>query len=215
MPNVGFIVALNTEVPFLFRDTSIVHQLNDNLIKVVISGIGQKRAGINTKSLCEKQEKFSPDYLINLGFCGATKDELTIGDLIIANRLSYNNQEIQLQNMYINKAKDVFQGTRYYIGKLQTFDWPVVSRSRVCEDTLAVDMESFAIGETSMKYQIPIIVIKVVSDIVPKKVSVRSLYHQLRSIVNTKRHVKSQVNEFVKRYFDKSDNSVVKNNKDI
>jgi len=204
MPNVGFIVALNTEVPFLFRDTSIVHQLYDNLIKVVISGIGQKRAGKKTKSLCEKKERFSPDYLINLGFCGATKDELNIGDLIIANRLSYNNQEIQLKNMYIDKVKDIFQGTKYYIGKLQTFDWPIFSRSRVCEDTLAVDMESFAIGETSMKYQIPIIVIKVVSDIVPKKVGVKNLWYQLKSIINNKKHVQSQVNEFVKHYFYES-----------
>ena len=215
MPNVGFIVALNTEVPFLFRDISIVHQFNDHLIKVVISGTGQKRAGKKTKSLCDKQEKFSPDYLINLGFCGATKDELTIGDLIIANRLSYVNQEIRLQNLYIDKAKDVFQGTKYYLGKIQTFDWPVFSRSRVCEDTLAVDMESFAIAETCIKYQMPIIVIKVVSDIVPKKASLKSLWHQGRSIGNTKRHAQSQVNEFVERYFNRSDNSVVKNNKDI
>ena len=215
MANVGIIVALNTEVPFLFRDTSIVHQLNDNLIKVVISGIGQKRAAIKTKSLCEKQEKFSPDYLINFGFCGATKDELTTGDLIFANRLRYNNQEIQLQNIYIDKAKDVFQGTKYHIGKIQTFDLPVFSRRRVCEDTLAVDMESFVIGETCMKYQIPIIVIKVVSDIVPKKVSLKSLWQQVRSIVNTKRQTQSQANEFVRRYFAKSDNSVVKNSKGI
>jgi nucleoside phosphorylase len=215
MPNAGLIVALNTEVPFLFRNTSIVHQLYDHLIKVEISGIGQKRAGKKTKSFCEKQERFYPDYLINLGFCGATKDGLNIGDLVIANRLSYNNREIQLTNIYIDNVKEIFQGTKHYIGKLQTFDWPVISRSRVCEDTLAVDMESFAIGETSMKYQMPIIVIKVVSDIVPKKVNVKNLWYQLRSIINNKRYVQNQLNEFVKHYFYKSGNSVMKNTKDI
>jgi hypothetical protein len=50
MPNVGFIVALHAEVPFLFRDTAIVHQLHDNSIKVAISGMGQKRAGKTTIS---------------------------------------------------------------------------------------------------------------------------------------------------------------------
>ena len=206
MPNVGLIVAQHKEVPFLFRGPSIVHQLNNNLIKVVISGIGQKRAGKRTESLCEKKERFSPDYLINLGFCGATKDEPNIGDLIIANRLSYNNQEIQLKNIYIDRVKDIFQGTRYYVGKVQTFNWPVFSRSRVCEDTLAVDMESFAICETSIKYQIPILVIKVVSDIVPKILSVKNLCYQLKSIINNKRHVQNQVNEFAKHYFYKRSN---------
>jgi nucleoside phosphorylase len=201
MPNVGFIVALHAEVPFIFRETSIVHKLHDNSIKVSISGMGQKRAGKTTISLCENKENFFPDYLINLGFCGAVKDELNIGDFIIANRLSYNNQEIQLKNMYIDKAMDVFQGSSHYSGKIQTFDWPVFSRNRVCEDTLAVDMESFAIGETSMTYQMPIIVIKVVSDIVPKKVSVKNLSHQVKSIIKNKRHVQSQINEFVKHYF--------------
>lgn len=210
MPNVGFIVSLHSEVPFLFRDTSIVHQMYDNLIKVVISGIGQKRAGKKTESLCENKERFFPEYIINLGFCGAANDELSIGDFIIANRLSYNNQEIQLKNMYIDKVKEAFQGTKHFTGKLQTFDWPVFSRSRIYEDTLAVDMESFAIGETSMKYQIPVIVIKVVSDIVPKKVSAKNLWYQLKSIINNKRHVQSQINEFVKHYFYESGNAVIK-----
>ena len=202
MTNVVLIVAQRTEVPILFRDTSTVHQLYDNVIKVIISGIGQKRAGKKTKNLCESKERFSPEYLINLGFCGATNDELNIGDLIIANRLSYNNQEIHLNNRYIDKVKDSFQGIKHFTGKLQTFNWPVFSRKRVCEDTLAVDMESFAIGETSKNYKIPIVVIKVVSDIVPKRVSVKNLWYQLESMINNKRYVQSQLNVFVKHYFN-------------
>jgi len=204
MPNVGLIVALHSEVPLLFRDSSIVHQLNKNLIKVVISGMGQKQATRIATSLCENKKKFSLDYLINLGACGATNDNLNIGDLIIANRLSYDCKEIQLTNMYIDNVKAIFQGTRHYIGKLQTFDWPVFSRSKVFEDTLAVDMESFAIGETSIKYQIPIVVVKVVSDIVPPKVNAINLWYQLKSMRNNKNHVHKQINEFAKHYFGAS-----------
>lgn len=213
MSNVGLIVSLQAEVPIFFRDTSIVHQLNGSLLKVVISGIGQKRAREKTKSLCKKKERFSPEYLINLGFCGATNDELNIGDLIVANRLGYKNKEIELKNLYIDKVENDLQGTKHFTGKIQTFDWPVFSRSRVCEDTLAVDMESFAIGEISMKYQMPLIVIKVVSDIVPKKVNAKNLWYQLKSIIKNKRHLQSPINEFVKHYFYGCGNTVTKANK--
>jgi nucleoside phosphorylase len=206
MPKVRFIIALNAEVPFLFRDTSIVHQLNDNYIEVVVSGMGQKNAGIKTKFLCESIDRFSPDYLINLGSCGATNDRLNIGDLIIANRLSNDKQEIQIANKYIDKAKDDLKGIKHYVGKLQTFNWPVFSRRSVSEDTLAVDMESFVIGITAIKYQIPVVVIKIVSDIVPVKASAVHMWQQLKSISDNKNLVQRQLDNFVKHHLCESSN---------
>ena len=47
-------------------------------------------------------------------------------------------------------------------------------------DTL---MESFAIAQTTAKYHIPTIIIKAVSDIIPKHASLISLLNQVRSLI--------------------------------
>ncbi|MBU0992768.1 MAG: hypothetical protein KJ737_09780 [Proteobacteria bacterium] len=201
MPKIGFIIAQRKEIPFLFQDTAMVHQLNDNLIKLIISGIGPKKAGEAIKHLCRDPETFFPDYLINLGFCGSTQDELKIGDLVIANRLSYKNREIQLENIYMDKLKDIFQGSKYHVGKIRTFDFPVLSRKNLCQDTLAVDMESFAIGEMAMTYQIPVIIFKIVSDIVSPQINVKNLWRQLKNRIKYRQLVKHQLDTIADQYF--------------
>ena len=107
---------------------------------------------------------------------------MDIGHLIIANRLAYRDREIQLENSPIGKVVDLLVESEYHVGKLQTFNWPVLSRARVDGDTLAVDMESFAIAQTAAKYQIPAIIIKAVSDIIPKHAGLISLLNQVRSL---------------------------------
>jgi nucleoside phosphorylase len=201
MTKVGLLVALPSEIPFVFRDTSIIHRYCGRLVKVVVTGMGQKKAGEKILSLCANPEGFAPDFLINLGFCGATNDELRIGDLIFADRLSYKKRKIQLKNSYTERLKEIFEGTRFYTGKLQTFDKGVFSRGRVDKDTLAVDMESFALGEISMKYQTPLIVVKIVSDIVPEKLRPNGFYGQVKSLFTQKRFVQERINEFVRYYF--------------
>ena len=54
-------------------------------------------------------------------------------------------------------------------------------------------------------------VIKVVSDIVPKKASAKTLWNQLRGAINNKRHVQNQLNDFVEHYFYNRGNLDVKN----
>ena len=49
-------------------------------------------------------------------------------------------------------------------------------------------MESFAVAQTAAKYQIPAIIIKAVSDIVPKHASLISLLNLVRSLkINSKK----------------------------
>ena len=107
---------------------------------------------------------------------------MDIGHLVIANRLAYHGREIQLENSPIEKIVGLLEESEYHVGKLQTFNWPVLSRSRVAGDALAVDMESFAIALTAAKYQIPAVVIKAVSDIVPRNASLIRLLNLVRSL---------------------------------
>ena len=179
---------MRAEVPYMLKNTTGIYQIGDNAIRVAVAGIGLKRARRATQQMCTGSLGFLPDLLINSGFCGAVRNNLDIGHLIIANRLAYRDREIRLENSPIEKAVDLFAESEYHVGKLQTFDWPVLSRARVAEDALAVDMESFAIAQTAAKYQIPAIIIKAVSDVIPKHAGLISLLNHVRSLkINSKK----------------------------
>ena len=182
MPNIGLIVALRAEVPYMLKDTTGIYQIGDNAIRIAVSGIGLKKARRATEQVCTGSLGFLPDLLINAGFCGAVQNELDIGHLIIANRLAYREREIELKNSLIEKVGGVLGESDYHVGKLQTFNWPVLSRVRVSGNTLAVDMESFAIAQIAANYQIPAVFIKAVSDIVPKHVGPISLLNLVRNL---------------------------------
>ena len=98
MPNIGLIVAMRAEVPYMLKNTTGIYQFGDNSIKVAVSGIGLKRARRTTQQVCTGSLGFIPDFLFNSGICGAVQNKLDIGHLIIANRLAYRDREIQLEN---------------------------------------------------------------------------------------------------------------------
>jgi len=183
MPNIGLIVAMRAEIPHILKNTTGIYQIGENAIRVAVSGIGLKKARRATQQVCTGSLGFLPDLLINSGICGAVRDKLDIGHLIIANRLAYRDREIQLENSPIEKIVDLLVESELHVGKLQTFNWPVLSRARVAGDTLAVDMESFAIAQTAAKYHIPAIIIKAVSDLIPKHAGLISLLSQVRSLI--------------------------------
>ena len=92
--------------------------------------------------------------------------------------------------------------SEYHLGKLQTSNWPVLSRARVAGDTLAVDMESFAIAQTAAKYQIPAIIIKAVSDIVPKHASLIGLLNLVRSFKINSKKARARLSMNVKKIIE-------------
>jgi len=202
MPNIGLIVAMRAEVPHMLKDTNGIYRIGDNAIRVAVSGIGLKKAHRATQQVCTGSLGFLPDLLINSGFCGAVRDKLDIGHLIIANRLAYRDREIQLENSPIEQVVDLLLESEYHLGKLQTSNWPVLSRARVAGDTLAVDMESFAIAQTAAKYQIPAIIIKAVSDIVPKHASLIGLLNLVRSFKINSKKARARLSMNVKKIIE-------------
>ena len=202
MPNIGLIVAMRTEVPYVLKNTTGIYQIGDNAIRVAVSGIGLKKARRTAQQVCTGSLGFLPDLLINTGICGAVGDKLDIGHLIIANRLAYRDREIQLENSPIEKVVDLLLESGYHLGKLQTSNWPVLSRARITGDTLAVDMESFAIAQTAAKYQIPAIIIKAVSDIVPKHASLIGLLNLMRSFKINSKKARARLSMNVKKIIE-------------
>jgi nucleoside phosphorylase len=205
MPNIGLIVAMRTEVPHILKNTSGVHRIGGNAIRLAVTGIGPKKARRATRQVCTGSLGFIPDLLINTGFCGAVRNELPVGHLIMANLIAYRDREIQLKNSPIEKVAGLLAKSEYQVGKLQTFNWPVLSRAGVSGDTLAVDMESFAVAQTAAKHQIPAIVIKAVSDIVPQHAGLFSLLTLARNLKINTRKARDRLNVVVEKIL--SDNS--------
>lgn len=202
MPNIGLIVAMRTEIPSALKDAGGIYQIGDNAIRVAVSGIGPNRARRAAQQMCAGSPGYHPDLLINAGFCGAVINELEVGHLIVADRLAYRDREIQLTHSPIEKVVGLFTGSACRVGKLQTFNWPVLSRAGVSGDTLAVDMESFAIAQTAAIYQIPALIIKAVSDIVPQHAGLFSLLSLVRSVKINAKTARGRLSMIVKKIFE-------------
>ena len=189
---------MGSEVPDLFPGKSGVHRIGDHVVHVVVSGIGPQRARRATERMCTGFHDFYPDWIMALGFCGGTRDDLDIGHLIVADRVAYRNREIALDGVPFAGAVRASQGMTYHIGQVQMVDWPALSRNRVTAATLAVDMESFAIVDTAQHHHTPVMIVKAVSDIVPRRTSVKNL---LNLAPFGAQEAKSQLDAFAKRYF--------------
>jgi adenosylhomocysteine nucleosidase len=205
MPNIALIVAMRSEVPPILRKTAGTYQFGNNAVGLAVSGIGLKRARSAAQRVCSGTLGFQPDLLINSGFCGAVGKGLDVGHLIIADRLAHREREIQLKNWAVEKVADLLEKPEYHVGKLQTFNWPVLSRSRVPRGTLAVDMESFAIAQTAAKYRIPIVIIKAVSDVVPEHISLTGLLTLAGSFRVNAQKARDRLSAILKRFFEDQD----------
>jgi nucleoside phosphorylase len=202
MSNIGLIVALRTEIPHFLKENEGIYRSGAHAVKVAVSGIGPQRARRATQQMCNGSLGFYPELLLNLGFCGAVRDDLDIGQLVIAGRLFFRDQEIVPAQAAVAGVVGLLTGTNYRIGKLQMFNWPVLSRSKVSSDTLAVDMESFAVAHTAAKYRIPAVHIKAVSDRVPQHVSLRRLLAAIRSFKSGTKKAKRQLDTLAQKMLD-------------
>jgi len=152
---VGLLFATDEEVPEILNNI-----LRNPKFKLIISGIGQKNASLATKKLCN----YNLDYIILSGICGGIKSKSNIGDLVVAETIFYKQDKFFLKipsSFEINKYTH-----NYKITNFQTFDNFVESNENVLEEVAIVDMESYAIATESKKRNIPLVIIKSVSDIV-------------------------------------------------
>ena len=163
MPKVGLICATKYELPEIipYRNSKQIQTYNiGNFdIGVIISDVGPENAKTATKKL---YLDYKPDWIIVFGICGGSQIKLVVGDIIIANKIHYNGDEIVLKCSQLEGVKTCLSNNliTYHVGKLQTFDHPVLSRKEVLADVLGVDMESYVIVDEANKHNIPSIIIK-------------------------------------------------------
>lgn len=172
MPKVGLICATKYELPEItpYRNSKHIqiYNIGDFNIGIIISDVGPENAKTATRIL---YLDYNPDWIIAFGICGGSQSELAIGDIIVADKIHFNGNEIAIKCPQLEVVKTCLSNNliKYHVGKLQTFDHPVLSRKEVSADVLGVDMESYQIVDEATKLNIPSIIIKSVSDILPDR----------------------------------------------
>ena len=149
------------------------HQVfkNEEII-LIITGSGMLQGAIAVTYVLGRLDIGEEDIFVNLGICGAVKDTISIGDIILCNKIINNSSK---KNFY----PDMLFKHKFKEGALETF-FHVVDKKMELDKIQGeiVDMEGAGICEAASLFfsQHQINVIKIVSDylstleITPEKV---------------------------------------------
>ncbi len=169
MSNIAILVAGRFEIPPCLDACTpgVWKNVAGHRIQLIVSGVGRTKASAATQRICTE---LRPDLILVLGICGGVQSSAAIGDVLIADRVSYRFNCITID--HIERAINCMRrsATRYRTGGIETFDRPVTSVAMVAKaTTIGVDMESYAVVEIAQHYEIPILVVKTISDILPER----------------------------------------------
>lgn len=208
MTKVGLLFAMRREIPDVIpkpkpKSKQIeVFRVRGYDLAVLVSGVGPKKARAATKRLCYQLNP--PDYLMCLGICGGNKEDLNIGDLLVADSVYCDGREISLKSPKLDELIGFLSDSSldHCLGSFQTFDSAVLSKEGVLDGVVGVDMESYAVAYEAREHKIPLLIIKAVSDILPEK---SSLFSRLRLVCNVGKNfkkTKESLNRFAQEYFE-------------
>lgn len=158
--------------------------INDNEVCITIGGIGKVNSGIITALMNEIFP--NSDLLINIGISGGILHNVSKGDIVISEKLSYSDVDTtqfgeeygQIPDMprfyygdkkIIDKIKNIGE-----VGLVLTGDAFINDKKKVDEiishfpneKPLCVDMESTAFAQAAYLFDIPFVSIRCISDVV-------------------------------------------------
>jgi adenosylhomocysteine nucleosidase len=135
---------------------------DDIRIAVVECGTGQSRAARATQALLDAHK---PKWVISTGFAGALRAEIKIGHILVADRvMGANGEELTID---VGMPADAARGL--HVGRLLTVDHMVrtiAEKQTLAEktDSLAVDMESFAVATVCRRSKTRFMAVRAISD---------------------------------------------------
>jgi len=172
--DIGIVCALKMEVaPFLARCDRVRKYvggkfvfrggfLGEARVAIVESGAGFARARRATQSLIDAH---TPDWVLSVGFSGALRDDMQIGDIVVANSIvDTHGHELSVD---MNMAHDPEHGL--HVGRLVTADEIVrtVDEKRALAgqtEALACDLESLAVAQVCQETRTRFMAIRGISD---------------------------------------------------
>ena len=184
-----FITNLDNKKHTKYSDFEIyTGNINKEKIVLAKSGVGKVNAATTTQYIIDK---YKPKYIINTGLAGSISPDLKAGDILIASKMvqhdfditafgtakGYMNTDIEpdkptlyysdknLINDFINKSKDknIKEGT-IATGDIFVSDKQIKNNIRKEFNADLVDMERAAIAQTAQRNNIPVIILRAVSD---------------------------------------------------
>lgn len=156
-------------------------------VYLVKSGIGKVAAAVTTTMLITK---FNVDQIWNTGSAGGIGTNLKIGDVVLATKLAYHDVDVtafdyeygQMAGGFplyyltdlklVKKAKEVMQNSSLttHEGLIVSGDQFVHSKEQIEKikqhfpDALANEMESTAIAQVAYQFEIPVLIVRAISD---------------------------------------------------
>lgn len=155
----GLVALLREEKRSPCGNTQIIHGKIDN------ESVAISHTGVGEKICWQRMENFFRDrqfdYLISAGFAGAVREDLSVGDLVLAENFS----DPQL----LAAAQKILSGRKVHVAKLFTSSAIIDSvgaRSRIASEhgAIAVDMETGMIAQVCRARGIPLLSLRVISD---------------------------------------------------
>lgn len=168
----------NLQQQTLHQRTFYTGTIGRKIVTAVVSGMGKVNAALCTADLINK---FKADMILNIGISGGIDTSLNIGDFVVGTDIVYHdvwcgnpNVYGQVQNMpaiYHSVPQLTAKLTQYRQGLLCCGDFFVEKSEDMQKiktnfpEALAVDMESAAIAQTCFLYDIPLLVVRQISDV--------------------------------------------------
>ena len=209
MKNIGVIISIKSEVPRIFKkykssdfkNYQIFTIHKDLKLILCVSGVGKINAVEKTEKFLKN---FNVDYILSIGTSGVQYENAKIGDIVIANKVRYNDETIDLDKNLYKLAESVLSSnnTRCYLGAIQNFDTFIYSKHHIDKDIAAVDMESYHVAKTALGFGVPTLIIRSVSDILSK--SDPKFFPKLTinyKIIKGYQKSRSSINNFFKDFY--------------
>jgi len=178
---------------YILNKTFTTGLINNKEVVVVQSGIGKVSAGITTALLIEH---FSIEYVINIGICGGNGEYVNKGETVLIDQIAYHDVDCSISDEYkygqmqgcplifktnesinnkiLNKFKDIkvcsllsgdcFISNQDYVPSRIAYFKELDNFKPGC-----FDMEGAAISQVLNNSNIPLVVIKKVSDCINEK----------------------------------------------
>ncbi len=190
MKHIGIIIALDREMKIfaaklqdlqrqtLHKCTFYTGVIDNKIITAVVSGMGKVNAALCAADLIDN---FKVDMILNLGIAGGLDSSLKIGDFLVGKDIVYHDvwcgnpnkygQVQDLPEMYHSKPELALNLKQYPQGLITSGDYFVEKAEELQKiksnfpTALAVDMESAAIAQTCYLYDIPLLVVRQISDV--------------------------------------------------
>lgn len=157
--------------------------IGEHSVVAMQCGIGKVNSAIGTLTLIDN---FNPEVVINTGVAGGADASMHVLDLFVATGISYHDvwcgpgteygaasgypAEYKTYDNVLDVAKRVLTDDKVRYGLICSGDKFITSEQEICEiklhfpEVLAVDMESASIAQVCHMRNVPVNIIRVISD---------------------------------------------------